>query len=1084
MKLRTIHVEGFGLLRERTLQLEGPLTVLYGRNEAGKSTLMGFIRAVLFGFPARGAGSLEPLMGTAHGGYLTLETSEGERIRVERREGASARAGSARAPGGGHVRVTLASGVQGGAELLQPLLGGITGELFCSLFAFSLSELQEVRTLQSDALSGYLYSAGLGARGDTIMAAERKLAAEMEQLFRPRGRNQALNRTLLKLEEQESDIRRSKEQAGRYNDYLAELTRLDVEIQEQDHFIREQRSRITWLEAAEQTRGHWQRGNEIRNLLIPLPVFELFPEDAMNRFNELMKDKEQLLNERDKHQLLLEQLNQEIEQLQTEPPILEHQTELGELYEQLPAYKLGQDSAKELSLEIEQQQFQLERLLRQIAAHWNENLLGDYAVTVLLREQVRKWGAELDQLQLEQEQNRSELQRMSIQLGDAKEKANLLENRLVLKQRQVFGELTLEVQQAMDALAASVQQLRKQLQQKQQLRLELRHIEQRELDYSQLGTRDQLVEKASSGKPWMPIGFRWFCMAASVIFPLYFLFNKHPMEALLSFICLLVISLGVWLYTPKVASPVRAKRTFPAGKDQMEQDFNNVKKTLNQSMEQLIGLAQTAATGSFQKTKPSPAMSVHPAASLSAADLLFSDQQLEESLDQLQQAAEIWRENKREITLDEQRWQEAADDCTKLQKHNKSIEIKHNDGLRRLAEAAAGWQLWLSRNQLGPELSPTGVLEIFQLIESAQLQLQQKQRNEAKLAAIQSRITEYEQRAHNYLSMTRNEDIPTELKKWKEAAAKAAQALERCLFLEQQLAKTKSELLLLLESQDRIEQRIGKLWTEAGALDEPQFRLHVRQNKEGIAYKAELKQIDAALDVFIGSAHKDQLNSLLLEQTPQELMEKIAVDGQALQAVEQQVDQLKDRRGKLRSELEKLELGNEHSEHLQHIQDQKAVLNEQAAQWAKAAFCASLFQKARELYERERQPGVLLLATEYFQAITAGEYIRVLVPIGEKKIRVEHASGRMVDSALLSRGTAEQLYLAMRFALAEEYARKASLPLILDDILVNFDKNRMRQTIALLAQISSKHQIIFFTCHGHMAEAFAEQMPTHQQILL
>src|SRR5665647_3077031 len=113
MKLRTIHVEGFGLLRDKTLQLDGPLTVLYGVNEAGKSTLMGFIRAVLFGFPARGAGSLEPLLGAAHGGYLTLETVEGECIRVERREGASARAGSARGPRRGHVRVTLASGAQG-----------------------------------------------------------------------------------------------------------------------------------------------------------------------------------------------------------------------------------------------------------------------------------------------------------------------------------------------------------------------------------------------------------------------------------------------------------------------------------------------------------------------------------------------------------------------------------------------------------------------------------------------------------------------------------------------------------------------------------------------------------------------------------------------------------------------------------------------------------------------------------------------------------------------------------------------------------------------------------------------------------
>ncbi|CAK4820319.1 unnamed protein product [Aphanomyces euteiches] len=389
MKLRTIHVEGFGLLRDKTLQLDGPLTLLYGRNEAGKSTLMGFIRAVLFGFPARasGAGSLEPLMGAAHGGYLTLETAEGERIRVERREGASASAGRARAPGGGHVRVTLASGAQGGAELLQPLLGGITGELFRSLFAFSLSELQEVRTLQSDALSGYLYSAGLGARGDTIMAAERKLALEMEQLFRPRGRNQALNLTLQKLEEQEADIRRSKEQAGRYNDYLAELASLDERIAELDHLIREQRSELTWLETAEQARTHWQRSNEIRIGLAELPFFEVFPEDALNRFNELAKAKEQLLSEQDKQKQLLEQLDKEIKAIQIDPQLLLHQTELAELHDQLTVYRLDQDTAKELSLEMEQQQLQLARLLRQIAGHWNESFLGAFAVTVALREQ-------------------------------------------------------------------------------------------------------------------------------------------------------------------------------------------------------------------------------------------------------------------------------------------------------------------------------------------------------------------------------------------------------------------------------------------------------------------------------------------------------------------------------------------------------------------------------------------------------------------------------------------------------------------------------------------------------------------------
>ncbi|QGQ97406.1 hypothetical protein EHS13_22220 [Paenibacillus psychroresistens] len=1060
MKLRTIHVEGFGLLRDKTLQLEGPLTLLYGRNEAGKSTLMGFIRAVLFGFPARasGAGSLEPLMGGAHGGYLTLETTEGERIRVERREGASASAGRGRAPGGGHVRVTLASGAQGGAELLQPLLGGITGELFRSLFAFSLGELQEVRTLQSDALSGYLYSAGLGARGDTIMAAERKLTLEMEQLFRPRGRNQALNLTLLKLEEQEADIRRSKEQAGRYNDYLAEMTSLDERILELDHLMREQRSELTKLETAEQARSHWQRGNEIRTGLMDLRAFEVFPEDAMNRFNELTKAQELLLIEQDKHQLMIEQLSEEMNAIQIDPDVLLHQTELDELYEQLTVYRIDQDSAKELSLEVEQQRLQLDRLLRQIAGHWNESILEEFAVTVALREQVRRWDAELEQLQQEREFTLSELQRMSIQMEEAKEKANRLENKLLLKKQMVFGELTLDAQQEMDTLTVSIPQLRKQLQMRQQLRLELRHLEQ-------LGGRVQSVEAENSTNTWLHSAFRWFCMGACLILPVYFILQKQPIGAVISFISLLIISLGVWVYTPKAQSSVRAKRVFPTGIDKLEQDLMVIDKALYQRMEQLVGLAEIASASSFNSKA-------------------LTDQQLDESIDQLQQASDIWREGKRELLLDEQKWQEAADNNTKLQMLNKTILNKQKESLVKLAEATTGWQVWLTKNQLAIELSPKSVLEILQLIESGQQQLQQKQRNQAKYMVIHNRITEYEHNVLNLMSLARKEDIQLALRSWKETAEHTAQSLINRNRLEQQLTQTQSQQLLHRESLERIQKRILDLWQEAESQDETHFRLHVRQNNERMAYKEELRQIDVALDVFMSSTRKDQLDGLLSELTSQELIQKMAEGDQTLLALEREVDQLKDRRGKLRSELEKLEQGAEHSERLQHIEQQKAVLTEQAGQWAKAAFCASLFRKARELYERERQPGVLLLATEYFQTITSGEYLRVRVPIGEKKIIVEHASGRMMDSSLLSRGTAEQLYLAMRFALAEEYARKASLPLILDDILVNFDKERMRQTLVLLAEISAKHQVIFFTCHRHVADAFSEQIPAHQQILL
>jgi uncharacterized protein YhaN len=1025
-------------------------------------------------------------MGAAHGGYLTLETAEGERIRVERREGASASAGRTRAPGGGNVRVTLASGAQGGAELLQPLLGGITGELFRSLFAFSLSELQEVRTLQSDALSGYLYSAGLGARGDTIMAAERKLSLELEQLFRPRGRNQELNQTLQKLDEQESDIRRSKEQAGRYNDYLAELAHLDERIGAEEASVRELRSGLAWLEAAEQARSHWLRANEIRNLLMKLPKFAQFPEDAITRFNDLVKDKDQLWSERDKHQLAKQRLLNEIEALQADPNILRHQTELEGLYDQLTAYRLDQTTAAELRLEIEQQQLQLDRLLRQVAVDWTESILKKYAVTVVDREQARQWDDKIDKLRHEREQLETDLQRLTQQAEEAMEKANKLESKLLYKQRLVYDDITLEAQYEMDALISFVPQLRKQMQQKQQLQQELRHLEQREQDYNSLTPNGQGLETNNSDILFVRNALRWFCIVVNVVLPLYFFWNEQRIGALLSFILILAVTLGVWFSSAKPKNASRPLLGFPAEnrqrislqaeKEQLEQKLTVHEQSLSQRLQQLVGIAQAASTGSIgsQMSIQALATSVNP----------LSDQHAEESLELLQQAAEAWQENKRAIALDELMWQEAADVLDKQQRLKKLAEAKRDDWVKKLTEATDGWQVWLVQRQLTPELSPTGTLEIFQIIESAQHQLQLKARNETRREIAEGSMAEFEQHAQYLLGAITAEDLPAALRQWKEAADLTVQALQNQNRLARQLEQSESELLVLAESLERIHHRIDDLWTEAGAADEQQFRLHARQYHERVVNEDELLQLEATLELFIGSNRNDQLENLLLKLTPQELAQKITESGEALQQMEKQVDQLKENRGKLRNELEKLEQGAEHSERLQQMQERTAVLTEQAGQWAKTAFCAALFRKARELYERERQPGVLQLATDYFQKITAGEYVRVLVPFGEKKIVVEHSSGRMMDSANLSRGTAEQLYLSMRFALAEEYARKASLPLILDDILVNFDQQRMEQTIALLAQISIKHQVIFFTCHRHVAEAFSMQLPAHQQIHL
>src|SRR5580700_9522466 len=84
MRIGAWHIDGFGIFHDFEVSLGDGLTVFLGPNEAGKSTLLGFLRAMLFGFPGKRSRALPypPLRGGRHGGRLVLE-GPGE-VAVER----------------------------------------------------------------------------------------------------------------------------------------------------------------------------------------------------------------------------------------------------------------------------------------------------------------------------------------------------------------------------------------------------------------------------------------------------------------------------------------------------------------------------------------------------------------------------------------------------------------------------------------------------------------------------------------------------------------------------------------------------------------------------------------------------------------------------------------------------------------------------------------------------------------------------------------------------------------------------------------------------------------------------------------
>ncbi|MFR6058822.1 MAG: ATP-binding protein [Evtepia gabavorous] len=110
-------------------------------------------------------------------------------------------------------------------------------------------------------------------------------------------------------------------------------------------------------------------------------------------------------------------------------------------------------------------------------------------------------------------------------------------------------------------------------------------------------------------------------------------------------------------------------------------------------------------------------------------------------------------------------------------------------------------------------------------------------------------------------------------------------------------------------------------------------------------------------------------------------------------------------------------------------------------------------------------PQLSQTAAGYFQQLTQGRFSQVAL---DRSFNVTvRETGALADRplALLSQGTADQLYLALRLAVADlVLPSPQACPLILDDALLSFDDDRLAVVLHLLTELAEDRQILLFTC--------------------
>ncbi|WP_226536513.1 ATP-binding protein [Fictibacillus halophilus] len=263
-----------------------------------------------------------------------------------------------------------------------------------------------------------------------------------------------------------------------------------------------------------------------------------------------------------------------------------------------------------------------------------------------------------------------------------------------------------------------------------------------------------------------------------------------------------------------------------------------------------------------------------------------------------------------------------------------------------------------------------------------------------------------------------------------------------------------------------INDRIAKLWNEAEADTEEAYYDIGKKNAAFIKVSNERDALNNQLQSLGFEPHE-------IDTMAEKMTEKYEETVQLFEDLERKEVLQKDEhtaatedKAKLHWELKNLLEDGTYSEHLHRYELLKDEWNLLVKKWASLRLAQHALQKVKEDYQKTKLPAVLETSSVYFSKITEDEYQSISFTDANELVVLKEDGTRFYPHEL-SRGTAEQVYLSIRLAVAAN-AGPAGFPILMDDIAVNFDQNRARRTLSLIQEIAQDRQVLFFTCHSHL----------------
>lgn len=1039
MRINDIQIDGFGVWKGlRIDNASEQLTVFYGRNEAGKTTLMQFVRSIMFGFSnERRSKYVPPMYGGLAGGSLHVITPHSD-YEIKRFVDPN----RITDPTGDLSVIDAKDGSVHGRATLGNVLNDIDEQIFNNVFAIGLREIQELNTLNSTEAADHLYRLTSGLDRVSLVDVMRDIRSRRRRIWadsneRPGALQELVTKRrklLTEIDELMTRSRRWSKVAVRTAEIANQIEELETEIDALEHEAKV-------LEVAIQISDRWQS----RRLL----------DEQIEGFGALPDPHEIDVKQLDRCQARIAKHRERIHQIKKQRDELRRERDRLPIDRQLWSSAAKIDAMCEHLPWLESMQRQAERLRRNIA---------DLKAT--LGGEVDGLGSKLNlaNRDIREIATRSlaSLKTTGRQLLDQREVVNRAEAdvekaRLELSQYEDRLESTCHaadgIPGTIDETGRTVTRLRRRIELEEKIEKlnHSRHQLERDID-------DVVNEQV------LPLGKLTLIGAVfilGVIFAGFGVLNMRSGTEAGStlfeaggLMMILGAAFGFFALAMKNHWERAARDELDDFKHQFDLVRQQLKRAKSERDEIERHLPQAVGDWDLQlRDAESQLARLENLAPLESRckgakyHLEEARQYLQKTQAQLEASQKQWRETLRNASLPE------------------SLQPEDIDGITEKSQRITGFHSRLEQYQ----------------VELAERERELNTMNKRVAALIEETGLSFETTD----PMERIETLRSAIAEQRRLVGVRKELAAKYRSLRSSYNKVKIAL-------EKIVGEKTKMLAAVGAATEDDYRGFHTKHVERRKLIGKRNQLTEQIAAALGSHLRERDIAQKFDEYGQNGLERRWE--KTLERIDERKDEqtrLHQQRGEYLQEVKSLGEDSRLDEARLELDAIEQQIEKTKQQWQILGVTEQMLEAIRENYEAQRQPETLREASRYLERLSEGGYTRIWTRLSGEQLLVDNQDDESLSVDLLSRGTREAVYLALRLALVSAYAKRgAVVPLVLDDVLVNFDSRRAAAAAEVLKEFAATgYQILMFTCHDHIRDLFHAMdvgvmiLPDHKDVL-